>query len=80
MTLIVYSVIYTLCDDILKNELDNIYPTVESAIKCAKRIGKLKSCFEVHVNEDLVDESGRHFKREMYSEKHNEHYDNYYKL
>ena len=43
MRLIVYSVILTYVDDILSGELDNIFPTKESAIAAAKKIGMLKS-------------------------------------
>ena len=79
MTLKVYTIIYTLCDDIFQNDIDNIYPTAESAIRQAKKIGKQRNCYEVHVDEDLVtEEYGRSFNRQIYEEKHHENYDNYF--
>lgn len=81
MTLKVYAVIYTLCDDLLQDELENIYPTAESAIRCAKEIGKQKNCYHVHVDENLLtEEYGRGFSRQVYEEKHPENYDNYFNV
>lgn len=79
MRLIVYAVIYSLVDDIMQNELDNIYPTKESAIRAAQKIGRQSNCYEVQVDKDEVtEEYGRHWLSTVYSEKHHERYDEHY--
>ena len=75
MRLIVYSVIVSYVDDILSSDLDNIYPTAESAIASAKKIAKSSSIYRVHVQKDEVTEQyGRGFLATIYEEKHEERY------
>ena len=75
MRLIVYSVIVSYVDDILSSDLDNIFPTQESAIEAAKKIAKSPSVYSVHVNKDEVtEEFGRGWLATVYTEKHEERY------
>ena len=75
MRLIVYSVICTYVDDIMQGDVDNIFPTAESAIAHAKKIAASSSIYEVHVNKDEVTEQyGRHWLATVYREKHEERY------
>lgn len=69
----VYSIIVTLTDDLLQNELDNIYPTFESAVRNAKKIGAYSSVYEVSVYlDEVTEELGRQVVRKVYTEKHKE--------
>ena len=75
MRLIVYSVIVKYVDDILSSDLDEIFPTAESAIAHAKKIVKSQSIYSVEVNKDEVtEEYGRHWLATLYSEKHEERF------
>ena len=75
MRLIVYSVIITYVDDILGSDLDNIFPTRESAIAHAKKIARYPSVYRVDVNKDeITEEYGRHWLADVYEEKHEERY------
>lgn len=81
MNITVYSVIVTYVDDIMQPDLDDIYPTEDSAIKAAKKIGRQRNCYQVQVNEDLLtEEYGRRWKRTVYEEKHEENYYKHYEL
>lgn len=75
MKLIVYSVILTFTDDIMQGELDNIFPTPESAIKAAKKLGRQDNIYEVEVQkEEVTEEYGRHWLATIYREKHEDRY------
>lgn len=75
MRLIVYSVIVSYVDDILSSDLDNIYPTAESAIASAKKIVQSPSVYSVEVQRDEVTEQyGRGWLSTIYREKHEERY------
>lgn len=75
MRLIVYAVIVSYVDDILSSDLDNIFPTKESAIAAAKKIAKSPSVYRVHVDKDEVtEEFGRGWLATVYTEKHEERY------
>ena len=75
MRVIVYTVIYSLVDDIMQNEIDNIFPTEASAVAHAKKIAKQQSVYEVQVDKDEVtEEYGRHWLATVYIEKHHERY------
>lgn len=65
--IIVYSVVITYED--YTQDLDQIYPTVESAIKKAKTLLSHRNVIEVVVNEDTVTEQyGRGWKKTLYRE------------
>lgn len=68
MRLIVYSVIITYNDDILSSDLDNIFPTEESAVRAAKKIFEHSpSVYEVEVQkEEVTEQYGRHCLRSVY--------------
>ena len=73
MRLIVYSVIWTEVDDLLRDELDNIFPTEESAGRSALKIAKQSNIYQVEVYKDEVtEEYGRHPLRLVFREKHEE--------
>lgn len=73
MKLIVYAVIVSYVDDILSSDLDNIFPTQESAIAAAKKIAKSPSVYRVNVDKDEVtEEFGRGWLATVYTEKHEE--------
>ncbi len=75
MRIIVYAVICSYVDDIFQDDLDNIFPTRESAIAHARRIAASPQCYEVHVDKDeLTEECGRHWLATVYREKHEERY------
>lgn len=75
MRLIVYAVIVSYVDDILSSDLDNIFPTRDSAIAAAKKIAKSPSVYRVQVDKDEVtEEYGRGFLSTVYTEKHEERY------
>ena len=75
MRLIVYSVIVSYVDDILSSDLDNIFPTAESAIASAKKIAQSPSVYCVEVQRDEVTEQyGRGWLATIYREKHEERY------
>jgi len=75
MRLIVYSVIVTYVDEILASDLDNIFPTAESAIASARRIGESPSVYRVEVQkEEVTEKYGRHWLSTVYAEKHEERY------
>ena len=75
MVKIVYSVIVTYVDDILSSDLDNIFPTAESAIAHAKKIANSKDVYRVEVQRDEVtEEFGRGWLATIYTEKHEERY------
>ena len=65
--LIVYAVILTYED--YSQDLDEIYPTKESAIRNAKKLLSRDSVIEVQVDEDSVTELyGRRWKKTVYRE------------
>lgn len=65
--LIVYSVIITYGD--YTDDLENIYPSEESAVKSAKMLLSLPDVIEVEVNKDSVtDRFGRRWKKTVYRE------------
>ena len=65
--IIVYSVIVTYED--YSDDLDEIYPTRESAIRHAKKLLSQSSIIEVQVNQDSVtEEYGRRWKKTIYRE------------
>lgn len=68
MRLIVYSVIVTYNDDILSGDLDNIFPTEESAVREAKKIFEHSpSVYGVEVQkEEVTEQYGRHWLRTVY--------------
>ena len=74
MRLIVYAVIITYVD--YSNDLDNIFPTKESAIAYAKKIiAKSPSVYRVQVDKDEVtEEFGRGWLNTVYTEEHKERY------
>lgn len=75
MRLIVYSVIVSYVDDILSSELDNIFPTHESAIASAKKIAQSPDVYRVEVQrEEVTEQYGRHWLETVYVEKHEERY------
>ena len=75
MRLIVYAVIVSYVDDILSSELDNIFPTAESAIAAAKKIAQDPGVYNVFVDKDEVTEQyGRGWLATIYKEKHEERY------
>ena len=75
MRLIVYAVIVSYVDDIFSSDLDNIFPTAESAIAAAKKIAKSPSVYRVHVDKDEVTEQfGRGWLATVYTEKHEERF------
>lgn len=75
MKLIAYSLIITYVDDILGGDLDNVFPTAESAIKHAKKIAQQDSVYCVEVQkEEITEEYGRGWLATLYREKHEERY------
>lgn len=65
--LIVYSVISTSGD--YTHDLENIYPSEESAVKSAKMLLSMPDIIEVQVNKDSVtDKFGRSWKKTVYRE------------
>lgn len=65
--LTVYSVIITYDD--YTQDLDNIYPSEESAVKSARRLLSQPDIIEVQVNKDSVTEQfGRSWKKTVYRE------------
>lgn len=75
MRLIVYSVIVSYVDDILSSDLDNIFPTSESAIAAAKKVAQSPSVYRVEVQrEEVTEQYGRHWLATVYVEKHEERY------
>lgn len=65
--LIVYSVIVTYED--YSDDLDEIYPTRESAIRRAKKLLSQSRIIEVRVNQDVVtEEYGRRWRSTAYRE------------
>lgn len=65
--LIVYAVILTYDD--YSQDLDEIYPTEESAIREAKKLLSYRAVIEVQVDEDTVtEEYGRRWKKTVYRE------------
>ena len=73
MRKIVYAVYWRECDDILQSELDNIFPTAESAIRLAKKIGQQKNIYEVSVScLEVTEEYGMHCIKDVYRETHKE--------
>ena len=77
MRLIVYSVIVQYVDDILASDLDQIFPSAESAIRHAKKIASSPSVFCVEVlRTEVTEEYGMHSVARVYREEHKEHYYN----
>ena len=73
--LIIYAVIVKYVDDILGSDLDQIFPTKESAIAHAKKIARSKSVYQVEVDRDEVtEEYGRSWLSTVYTETHEERY------
>jgi hypothetical protein len=68
MRLIAYSVIITYNDDILSGDLDNIFPTEESAVREAKKIFEHSpSVYAIEVQkEEITEQYGRHCLRSVY--------------
>ena len=70
MKTIVYPVIATYVDDNFR-ELNNVYPTAESAIAWAKKIAQDEGICEVEVTRaELTEEYGLHWLADIYEEKH----------
>ena len=75
MNKLVYAVYWAELDDIFQSELDNIFPTAESAIKSAKEIAKQRNIYEVQVELMEVTIHGMRSVRRLYREVHEERLD-----
>ena len=79
MRLIVYTVIFTCVDDILNEDIDNIFPTEESAVVHAKKLAASPNIYDVRVSKDEVtEEYGRAQLTTVYTEEHHERYEQRY--
>lgn len=68
--LIAYGVYVTYLDEMLSSDIDNVFPTAESAVRHAKKIIAGPALYEVYVNKiEITEEYGWSYLASVYREK-----------